>query len=106
MRYFVCFIPDIVPNREVTNDETTISSPSHSNNYLSLHADLKHDYTLSEEFRKNHFLVGLLLQEVKQALNEVRDVRKVAVATLRNQLAKHAFDDRYQGKVGVCCDMS
>ena len=62
---------------------------------------MKHDYTLSEEFRKNHFLVGLLLQEVKLALNEGRDIRKAAISTLRNQLAKHAFDDRYAGKVRI-----
>lgn len=63
-----------------------------------LFLDLKHDYTLSDEFRKNHFLVGLLLHEVKMALNEMRDVRKPAIMTLRNLLAKHAFDDRYSSK--------
>jgi beta-phosphoglucomutase-like phosphatase (HAD superfamily) len=62
-------------------------------------ADLKHEYTLSEEFRKQHFLVGLLLQETRSALNEIRDIRKVAIATLRNLLAKHSFDERYANKV-------
>ncbi|KAI0240549.1 Dedicator of cytokinesis protein 9 [Lamellibrachia satsuma] len=60
--------------------------------------DLKHDYTLSTEFRRNHFLVGLLLQEVKMSLNESRDIRVAAINTLRNLLAKHAIDDRYQTK--------
>ena len=61
--------------------------------------DLKHEYTLSDEFRKQHFLVGLLLQETRSALNEIRDIRKVAIATLRNLLAKHSFDERYGNKV-------
>jgi hypothetical protein len=60
---------------------------------------MKHDYSLSEEYQKNHFLTGLLLTEVKSALNEVQDIRKFAIKTLRNLLAKHAFDDRYASKV-------
>lgn len=62
--------------------------------------DLQLDQTLTDDFCRNHFLVGLLLGEVKQALNVIKDVRKVAIATLRNVLAKHCFDGRYQGKVG------
>jgi len=62
-------------------------------------ADLKHDYTLTEDFVKNHFLVGLLLTEVKSALNEIQDIRKFAITTLRNLLAKHSVDDRYSSKV-------
>jgi len=64
-------------------------------------ADLKHDYTLTEDFVKNHFLVGLLLTEVKSALNEIQDIRKFAIRTLRNLLAKHSVDDRYFSKVCV-----
>ena len=60
---------------------------------------MKHDYTLSDEFRKNHFLAGLLLHQVKMSLSENRDIRKPAVTTLRNLLAKHAFDERYSSKV-------
>lgn len=61
--------------------------------------DLKHDYSLSDEFRKHHYLVGLLLFELKQAMNEQRTVRRSAITVLRNQLAKHSFDDRYASKV-------
>ncbi|XP_065925413.1 dedicator of cytokinesis protein 9 isoform X3 [Magallana gigas] len=60
--------------------------------------DLKCDYTLSEEFRKNHYLVGLLLQEVKMCMNEPKEVRRHAIHLLRNQIAKHSFDDRYTSK--------
>ena len=60
--------------------------------------ELKHEYTLSEEFRRNHFLVGLLLQEVQQSLKEIPDIRRYAILTLRNLLAKHSLDDRYGNK--------
>ena len=63
--------------------------------------DLKHDYILTEDFVKNHFLVGLLLTEVKSALNEIQDIRKFAITTLRNLLAKHSVDDRYSSKVCI-----
>ncbi|XP_023704534.1 dedicator of cytokinesis protein 9 isoform X3 [Cryptotermes secundus] len=60
--------------------------------------DYMSEYCLSEEFCKQHFLVGLLLQEVRTSLNEVFQIRKVAVSTLRDLLAKHELDDRYQNK--------
>ncbi|XP_064615017.1 dedicator of cytokinesis protein 9-like [Liolophura sinensis] len=60
--------------------------------------DVRQDYTLSEEFRKNHYLVGLILQELKTALQETRDIRKCAITVLRNLLAKHSADDRYATK--------
>lgn len=68
---------------------------------LKLILDLKCDYTLSDEYRKNHYLAGLLLHELKMALNEPRDIRRIAILMLRNQLAKHAFDDRYTSKVNI-----
>ncbi|CAL8326583.1 unnamed protein product [Lota lota] len=53
--------------------------------------------SLTEEYCRNHFLVGLLLREVACALQQQRsaEVRQVAVATLKNLLVKHAADDRY-----------
>ncbi|KAG8037848.1 hypothetical protein G9C98_006059 [Cotesia typhae] len=60
--------------------------------------DLILEYSLSQDFCKHHFLVGLLLQEVKSSLNEIVQIRKVAIATLRDLLAKHELDDRYQNK--------
>lgn len=55
-------------------------------------------FTLSEEFCQQHYLVGILLQEVKSALNEASHIRKMALATLKELMAKHDLDDRYQGK--------
>ncbi|XP_034950532.1 dedicator of cytokinesis protein 9 isoform X2 [Chelonus insularis] len=60
--------------------------------------ELMLEYCLSQEFCKHHFLVGLLLQEVKSSLNEIVQIRKIAIATLRDLLAKHELDDRYQNK--------
>lgn len=57
------------------------------------------EYCLTEEFCKHHFLVGLLMQEVRTSLNEIVQIRKVAIGTLRDLMAKHELDDRYQNKV-------
>lgn len=59
------------------------------------------DYYLSENFCKYHFLVGLLLQQVKVSLDETVPLRKVAVSILRDLLAKHELDDRYQINVRI-----
>lgn len=61
--------------------------------------DLQLDYALTEEFCRNHFLVGLLLREVGAALRESRDVRLIAIGVLKGLLIKHSFDDRYDSRV-------
>ena len=60
---------------------------------------MKFDFTLSEEYRRNHYLPGLILHELKTAMSESRNVRRSAITILRNLLAKHSFDDRYASKV-------
>ncbi|XP_051566435.1 dedicator of cytokinesis protein 9 [Myxocyprinus asiaticus] len=60
--------------------------------------DLQLDYSLTDDFCRNHFLVGLLLREVGGALQEFRDIRQIAVQVLKNLMIKHAFDDRYTSK--------
>lgn len=60
--------------------------------------DYLREFTLSEEFCRYHFIVGLLLQEIKTSLNEVTHIRKIALGTLRDLTAKHELDDRYQNK--------
>ncbi|XP_053240481.1 dedicator of cytokinesis protein 9 isoform X19 [Podarcis raffonei] len=57
--------------------------------------DLQLDYSLSDEFCKHHFLVGLLLREVGNALQEFRDIRQIAISVLKNLMIKHSLDDRY-----------
>lgn len=64
-----------------------------------LASDLQLDYSLTDDFCRNHFLVGLLLREVGGALQEVRDVRQIAVQVLKGLMIKHTFDDRYAAKV-------
>uniref|UniRef100_A0A674E0Q0 Dedicator of cytokinesis 11 n=1 Tax=Salmo trutta TaxID=8032 RepID=A0A674E0Q0_SALTR len=73
---------------------------------LSLHASLSYqslESALTEDYCKNHFLVGLLLREVAEALQGSPEVRQLAVAVLKNLLIKHAMDDRYtQSCLSVC----
>ncbi|XP_064413718.1 dedicator of cytokinesis protein 9 isoform X1 [Latimeria chalumnae] len=60
--------------------------------------DLQLDYSLTDDFCKNHFLVGLLLREVGNALQEFREVRQIAISVLKGLMIKHTFDDRYMSK--------
>ncbi|XP_048460912.1 dedicator of cytokinesis protein 11 [Rhincodon typus] len=64
--------------------------------------DLQLECTLTEDFCKNHFLVGLLLRELAAALNESRDIRHEAIAIVKCLMMKHAFDDRYSHKSLDC----
>ncbi|XP_067851502.1 dedicator of cytokinesis protein 10 isoform X3 [Heptranchias perlo] len=57
------------------------------------------EYTLTNEFCRSHFLIGLLLREVGFALQEDQDIRHLAIAVLKNVMAKHSFDDRYEEKI-------
>uniref|UniRef100_A0A8C3AD52 Dedicator of cytokinesis 9 n=1 Tax=Cyclopterus lumpus TaxID=8103 RepID=A0A8C3AD52_CYCLU len=80
-----------------------LHSPSLSTNpnvfiLLFLLSDLQMDYSLTDDFSKNHFLVGLLLREVSTALQEFREIRQIAIHVLKNLMMKHTFDDRYTSK--------
>ncbi|KAM8976413.1 dedicator of cytokinesis protein 9 isoform 2-T2 [Pelodytes ibericus] len=69
----------------------TLESLDHS-------VDLQLDYTLTDEFCKNHFLVGLLLREAGSALQEFRDIRQISISVLKGLMIKHSFDDRYSSR--------
>ncbi|XP_067121236.1 dedicator of cytokinesis protein 9 isoform X3 [Centruroides vittatus] len=60
-------------------------------------ADYEQEYWLSEQFCQHHFLIGILLQEIKASMMDPH-IRKIAILVLCNLLAKHSFDDRYQGR--------
>uniref|UniRef100_A0AAX7TAJ4 Dedicator of cytokinesis 9b n=1 Tax=Astatotilapia calliptera TaxID=8154 RepID=A0AAX7TAJ4_ASTCA len=60
--------------------------------------DLQLDYLLTDDFCRNHFLVGLLLREVSSALQESREIRQIAIQVLKGLMIKHTFDDRYASK--------
>ncbi|XP_066562845.1 dedicator of cytokinesis protein 9 isoform X6 [Amia ocellicauda] len=60
--------------------------------------DLQLDYSLTDDFCRNHFLVGLLLREVGSALQEFREIRQIAISVLKSLMVKHTFDDRYSSK--------
>lgn len=67
---------------------------------MCLPTDLELDYSLTDEFCRNHFLVGLLLRELSGALQEVREIQLIAIQVLKSLMIKHACDDRYFPKVG------
>ncbi|XP_058890349.1 dedicator of cytokinesis protein 10-like isoform X11 [Acipenser ruthenus] len=56
------------------------------------------EYSLTNEYCRKHFLTGLLLREVGFALQEDQDIRHLALAILKNLMAKHSLDDRYADK--------
>uniref|UniRef100_A0A7N6F6N8 Dedicator of cytokinesis 9 n=1 Tax=Anabas testudineus TaxID=64144 RepID=A0A7N6F6N8_ANATE len=60
--------------------------------------DFQLDYSLTDDFCKNHFLVGMLLREVSAALQEFREIRQISIHVLKNLMIKHSFDDRYSSK--------
>ncbi|VDN01206.1 unnamed protein product [Thelazia callipaeda] len=61
------------------------------------------EFILSTSYCKNHFLVGLLFQELDASLRGPRNHRKRVIALLRNLLAKHADDKRYSYAYAQSC---
>lgn len=57
------------------------------------------EYSLTGEFCRKHFLTGLLLRELGLALQDEQDIRHMALASLKNLMAKHSLDSRYALKV-------
>lgn len=57
------------------------------------------EYILTEEFCRKHFLTGVLLRELGLALQDEQDLRHLALACLKNLMAKHSLDSRYATKV-------
>ncbi|XP_018588078.1 dedicator of cytokinesis protein 10 isoform X3 [Scleropages formosus] len=53
------------------------------------------EYSLTGEFCRKHFLTGLLLRELGLALQDEQDLRHLALASLKNLMAKHSMDGRY-----------
>ncbi|XP_051876848.1 dedicator of cytokinesis protein 11 [Pristis pectinata] len=60
--------------------------------------DLQLEYTLTDDFCRHHFLVGLLLRELTLVLNESRDFRHMAISIIKSLMMKHTFDARYSHK--------
>ncbi|KAK3513098.1 hypothetical protein QTP70_000974 [Hemibagrus guttatus] len=56
------------------------------------------EYSLTGEFCRKHFLTGLLLRELGLALQDEQDIRHMALASLKNLMAKHSLDSRYASK--------
>ncbi|CAI7991444.1 Dedicator of cytokinesis protein 11, partial [Geodia barretti] len=55
------------------------------------------EFSVSDEYYRKHFLMGVLLREVESALQyEAGPVRKRTIRILRDLLAKHDCDSRYK----------
>ncbi|XP_010610084.1 dedicator of cytokinesis protein 10 isoform X9 [Fukomys damarensis] len=86
------FVPLCLPVRSA--DIPDPLTPSES--IQELHASDMPEYSVTNEFCRKHFLIGILLREVGFALQEDQDIRHLALAVLKNLMAKHSFDDRYR----------
>lgn len=86
------FIPLCLPIRSANIPDPL--TPSESTQ--ELHASDMPEYSVTNEFCRKHFLIGILLREVGFALQEDQDIRHLALAVLKNLMAKHSFDDRYK----------
>uniref|UniRef100_A0A8C5JQJ2 Dedicator of cytokinesis 10 n=1 Tax=Junco hyemalis TaxID=40217 RepID=A0A8C5JQJ2_JUNHY len=85
------FIPLCLPIRS-SNIPDSVTPSESAQEYRT--SDIP-EYTLTNEFCRKHFLIGVLLREVGFALQEDQDIRHLALAVLKNLMAKHSFDDRY-----------
>lgn len=56
---------------------------------------MKYEFLLSDQFRKFHFLVGVLLSQLLLSLNESKEQRRSVIYILRNLVCKHSYDNRY-----------
>ncbi|KAG8580940.1 hypothetical protein GDO81_007483 [Engystomops pustulosus] len=88
------FIPLCLPIRS-TNIPDSVTPTDSTKAYHAL--DMP-EYTLTDDFCRKHFLIGILLREVGFALQEDQDIRHLALTALKNIMAKHSFDDRYMNK--------
>ncbi|XP_063772080.1 dedicator of cytokinesis protein 10 isoform X4 [Pseudophryne corroboree] len=88
------FVPLCLPIR--STDIPDPLTPSDSTKVY--HALDMPEYTLTDDFCRKHFLIGILLREVGFALQEDQDIRHLALTTLKSIMAKHSFDDRYVDK--------
>ncbi|XP_012920974.1 dedicator of cytokinesis protein 10 isoform X10 [Heterocephalus glaber] len=86
------FIPLCLPIRSSNIPDPLTPSES----IQELHATDMPEYSVTNEFCRKHFLIGILLREVGFALQEDQDIRHLALAVLKNLMAKHSFDDRYR----------
>ncbi|XP_072557852.1 dedicator of cytokinesis protein 10 isoform X3 [Paramormyrops kingsleyae] len=79
-----------IPSAQITD----LGSPSESQSTL---VDIP-EYSLTEEFCRKHFLTGMLLRELGLALQGEQDLRHLALASLKNLMAKHSVDGRYSSR--------
>jgi len=69
------------------------------NGQISQGRSLHSQYYMSEEYCRQHFLTAILLREVSNSFVLPYEYRHSVIECLRDLLAKHELDDRYQSKV-------
>ncbi|CAB4062764.1 DOCK6_7_8 [Lepeophtheirus salmonis] len=80
--------PSVRSNDSQNSFVTFLSSSSKENTHWS---------DLTFEFKRQHFLVGLVLTQLSQALDQMSsEIHYRAVNTIRNLLSSHDLDSRYQ----------
>uniref|UniRef100_A0A672PJQ7 Dedicator of cytokinesis 10 n=1 Tax=Sinocyclocheilus grahami TaxID=75366 RepID=A0A672PJQ7_SINGR len=84
--YFPLSLP--IPSARITGQRKT-----HALDFL--------EYSLTEEFCRKHFLTGLLLRELGLALQDEQALRHLALACLKNLMAKHSLDSRYEKQARI-----
>ena len=78
-----------------------LTTPTDHTHLATPPAAAETEFSVSDEFYRRHFLVGVLLREMEAALQyEVGSIRRRTIRILRDLLAKHDNDSRYREKVG------
>uniref|UniRef100_A0A8C1NXA8 Dedicator of cytokinesis 10 n=1 Tax=Cyprinus carpio TaxID=7962 RepID=A0A8C1NXA8_CYPCA len=89
-----------VPSARITGQRAPRAPPL-CVSCTKLHALDFPEYILTEEFCRKHFLTGLLLRELGLALQDEQDLRHLALACLKNLMAKHSLDSRYEKQARI-----
>ncbi|XP_071743636.1 dedicator of cytokinesis protein 7 isoform X2 [Lepeophtheirus salmonis] len=92
--------PLLLPSRSVSPSPSVRSNDSQNSFVTFLSSSSKentHWSDLTFEFKRQHFLVGLVLTQLSQALDQMSsEIHYRAVNTIRNLLSSHDLDSRYQ----------
>uniref|UniRef100_A0A673I7Z0 Dedicator of cytokinesis 10 n=1 Tax=Sinocyclocheilus rhinocerous TaxID=307959 RepID=A0A673I7Z0_9TELE len=90
-----------IPSARITGQGAPRAPPLCVSCVAKLHALDFPEYILTEEFCRKHFLTGLLLRELGLALQDEQDLRHLALACLKNLMAKHSLDSRYEKQARI-----
>uniref|UniRef100_A0A672MF34 Dedicator of cytokinesis 10 n=1 Tax=Sinocyclocheilus grahami TaxID=75366 RepID=A0A672MF34_SINGR len=90
-----------IPSARITGQGAPRAPPLCVSCVAKLHALDFPEYNLTEEFCRKHFLTGLLMRELGLALQDEQDLRHLALGCLKNLMAKHSLDSRYEKQARI-----